>query len=190
MHAHPDDDDSEVSRFVPTESWIAAFEAQATHALRLRARRFARARSHLVARSGARVDDRYISALVQDALTDTLLGVLVWNPAKRSLEQHLFAAIRARTYHDCVRAQRFLHQSLYGEDPGASPDALAFSDEVLAQIRALAGTDRPIHRILDALALGAAEGSEITFLANMSPRIYHKARIRLARVFARLATLA
>ncbi|MEO8701413.1 MAG: hypothetical protein ABI867_15310, partial [Kofleriaceae bacterium] len=70
---------------------------------------------------------------------------------------------------------------------GASAEDIAFSNEVIAQIRALASNDWPVHRILDAIALGACECSEIRHLAKMSPGTYHKARIRLGRVVARVS---
>src|SRR5687767_11423456 len=98
--------------FVPSEEWIDAFEAQATNDLRKAARRFARSRARFVAIAGGRVDDYYVSALVQDVLTDTLFGVLTWDPATKSLETHVFDALRSRTAHDISRAKKLRHQSI------------------------------------------------------------------------------
>src|SRR5689334_20705962 len=83
--------------FEPTEDWIEAFEQQHTEELRARALRFARSRARLVARAGGRVDDLYASELVHDALSDTLLGVLAWDPRAVPLETHVFGAVRSRT---------------------------------------------------------------------------------------------
>lgn len=193
--------------FVPDETWIDAFQSQATHEMRMRAKRFARSRSRFVARAGGHVDDYYISALVQDVLSDTLFGVLAWDPEVISLEGHVFAAIRSRTHHDCVRAARFKHRSVdvFDSRAEASPvmtalevslsfdqvapsaASLAFSDEVIAQVRELAREDGVVQRMLDAIAEGATEKREIMYLAKMSPKTYHKAHIRLGRHVEKLS---
>ena len=104
--------------FTPTEEWIEAFDRQNTDEMRKRAQRFARARARFVARAGGRGDDQYAAELVHDALTDTLFGVLTWDPAVVSLEVHVFGAVRFRTKNDRVRALRFRHQSIDASDSG------------------------------------------------------------------------
>ena len=191
-------------RFTPNEEWIDAFQEQATDELRKRAKRFARSRARVVASAGGHVDDYYVSALVQDVLTDTLIGVLTWDPAAVALEIYVLNAIRSRSHHDAARAKK--HRSIDASDPRSearavmvevesslsfdqytpSADALAFSDEVIAYIRRLAKTDGCVLRMLDAIELGATERSEIMQLAKMSSQTYHKARIRLGRLVERL----
>lgn len=189
--------------FHPDEAWIEAFEHQNTDELRKRAKRFARSRARFVARAGGRGDDFYAAELVHDALTDTLLGVLSWNPDVVSLETHVFGAIRCRTKNDRIRALRFRHCSIDASDAGgvmtelesslsaqqavASPESLRFSTEVLDQVRELAGDDAPILRIVDAIALGASEPKEIMSLATMSEKTYKKARLRLGRLVEQLS---
>lgn len=193
--------------FHPDEAWIEAFEHQNTDELRKRAKRFARSRARFVARAGGRADDLYASELVHDALTDTLLGVLSWNPDVVSLETHVFGAIRCRTKNDRIRAIRFRHcsidtsidasdragvmteleASLSAQHAVASPESLRFSAEVLDQVRDLAGDDAPILRIVDAVALGASEPKEIMSLATMSEKTYKKARLRLGRLVEQLS---
>lgn len=196
--------------FAPSEEWIEAFEQQNTLELRKRAQRFARSRARFVARAGGRGDDLYVAELVQDVLTDTLFGVLTWDPAVVPLEVHVFGAIRSRTKNDRIRALRFRHQSLDAIGAGdsspalaaamrevestlaqthhaPSPESLTFSGEVLDHVRGLAARDRDILRILDAIAVGASEPAEIMSLASMSEKTYKKARLRLGRVVDQLS---
>ena len=189
--------------FHPDEAWIEAFEHQNTDEMRRRAKRFARSRARFVARAGGRGDDLYAAELVHDALTDTLFGVLSWDPAVVSLETHVFGAIRCRTKNERIRAIKFRHHSIDVSDAAgvmtelesslsawqsvASPESQRFSAEVLDQVRQLAGDDAPILRILDAVALGASEPKEIMSLAAMSEKTYKKARLRLGRVVEQLS---
>jgi len=205
-----------VNSFSPSEEWIDAFDQQNTGELRTKARRFARSRARFVARAGGRGDDGYVSELVQDVLTDTLFGVLTWDPAAVPLEVHVICAIRCRTKNDRLRALRFRHQSLdalAGSDASAgpgrdaaaaatmceveaslaathgapSPESLTFSNEVLDHVRGLAARDAAILRILDAIELGASEPAEIMSVASMSEKTYKKARLRLGRIVEQLS---
>jgi hypothetical protein len=196
-------DDVAPSPFTPTEEWIEAFDRQNTDEMRKRAQRFARARARFVARAGGRGDDQYAAELVHDALTDTLFGVLTWDPAVVSLEVHVFGAVRFRTKNDRVRALRFRHQSLDASDSAGvmcevettlaamqsapSAESLAFSAEVLDQVRDLAADDSAILRIVDAVAQGACAPREIMSVADMSEKTWRKARLRLARLVERLS---
>ena len=193
--------------FIPSEEWIEAFETQATDELRKAAKRFARMRARFVALAGGRVDDYYVSALVQDALTDTLFGVLSWDPAKTSLEMHVFDTISSRTSHDIERAKHLKHHSIDAFDPHADmtatmvelesslqldcrqprPEALRFSTEVIAKVRELAAKDTDVIRMLDVIEEGAFEARDIMHMAKMSKKTYHKARIRLGRIVLQLS---
>lgn len=192
--------------FAPSEEWIEAFEQQNTAELHQRALRFARSRARFVARAGGRGDEAYAYELVQDALADTLLGVLTWDPAVVPLEVHVFGAIRSRTKNARIRALRFRHHSLdavAGGDSAAamcevesslaathgvpSPESVTFSGEVLDHVRGLAARDRDVLRILDAIEAGASEPAEIMSLAGMSEKTYKKARLRLGRVVDQLS---
>jgi hypothetical protein len=64
--------------FAPSEDWIEAFEAQATERGIEQARRYAAMRARGVAKVGGLADDFYVRELVQDAVTDTLAGILRW----------------------------------------------------------------------------------------------------------------
>lgn len=189
--------------FNPSEDWIDAFEQQNTEELRHRAHRFARSRARFVARAGGRVDELYAAELVQDVLTDTLFGVLAWDPSVVPLEAHVFGAVRCRTKNDRLRALRFRHQSLDASDAAGvmcevettlaaarnvpSAESLTFSAEVIAQLRELAGTDADIHRIVDAVEAGASAPREIMSVGQISEKTWRKARLRLARVVEQLS---
>jgi hypothetical protein len=197
------DDDLAPAPFTPGEEWIEAFDRQNTDEMRKRAQRFARSRARFVARAGGRGDDQYAEELVHDALTDTLFGVLTWDPGVVSLEVHVFGAVRCRTKNDRVRALRFRHQSidapsaagmmcevestLAATQSAPSPESLAFSAQVLDQVRELAADDSAILRIVDAVAQGASAPREIMSVADMSEKTWRKARLRLARLVERLS---
>jgi hypothetical protein len=192
--------------FTPNEEWIDAFDQQNTDALRKAAKRFARSRARWVARAGGRGDDAYAEELVQDALTDTLFGSLSWDPAAKSLMQHVRDVVRFRTKDARLRAARFRHQSMDALDPRkdasaamteiesslsldhhvASPESIAFSTQVLGHIRDAASKDDAIARIMDAIEAGASEPADIMSVAGMSEKTYRKARLRLARLAKQL----
>ena len=106
--------------------------------------------------------------LVQDAIEDTLEGVLAWHPERVTLDKHLFDAIRSRTRHDYVQAQRFPHQSfdaasaspalmadvessLTGETGAtASAEVTSAAERALSGVRSLAANDADVMRLLDA----------------------------------------
>ena len=68
-----------------------------------------------------------------------------------------------------------------------SAESLAFSAEVLDQVRDLAADDSAILRIVDAVAQGASAPREIMSVADMSEKTWRKARLRLARLVERLS---
>jgi len=75
--------------FTPSESWIK----QATAKLIAGLNQFARTRALAVADAGRKVDDYYARELVLDALGDTWLGVVRWDPEKCSLAYHVVRTI-------------------------------------------------------------------------------------------------
>lgn len=83
--------------FSPDEAWIEDFTRQCTDEMRLKAKGFAARRARGVGKAGVHVDDYYVRKLVQDALADTLLGVVVWDRATSTLEGHVLDTIAYRT---------------------------------------------------------------------------------------------
>ena len=82
--------------FIPDVAWIAAFEAEATALTLLQVRRFALRRGLGVPRAGLS-DAMYADELVQDALSDTIAGVVRWDPSRCRLASHLIGVIRSRS---------------------------------------------------------------------------------------------
>jgi hypothetical protein len=69
-------DPAPAAPYRPSQDWIDAFDAQCTKELYQDARRCAAHRARSVRRAGGVADDYYERELVQDALTDTTLGIL------------------------------------------------------------------------------------------------------------------
>jgi hypothetical protein len=193
--------------FLPSEEWIDEFEKQSTeNGFEERLKRFARMRANMVAHAGRRVDDLYARELVQDAIEDTLEGVLAWDPERATLEQHLMGAIRSRTRHDYVQAQRFPHHSfdatsapsalmadvessLAGNDNAtASADVVSAAERALAEIRRIAANDADVLRLIDAYADEATKKADVLRVSGMNSKRYEAARKRMQRLVLQLPT--
>ena len=187
--------------FVPSEGWISALEEQCTEEMLQRARRYAARHAYGVGRIN---DDYYAGELVQDALTDTTIGVLRWDPSTKTLQQHIQDVIKMRTHYDRKRAQRFPHESLdmldadgetatmaeveatlLDRSPEAPSEPVAL--ERLAKLRQLAAGDRAVLRLLDALARGATSKADVLRVAELSSVAYDNARRRLRRLVTQLS---
>jgi hypothetical protein len=191
------------SLFVRSKDWFDAFEDQCTEEMMQRARRYAARRAHGI---GHVTDSYYAGELVQDALADTLIGVLHWDPSAKTLQRHLHDAIKMRTHHDRKRARRFPHESIDALTPDGEAEAIAevdaallervpdaFDDPValaaerVAKLRQLAAGDRIVLRLLDALAAGATSKADILRVADLSNVAYDNARRRLRRFVTQLS---
>lgn len=191
-----------VPDFVPTEAWIREYQKQATPKLIAGLHRFARTRALAVADAGRKVDDYYARELVLDALGDTWLGVVRWEPAQCTLAYHLVRTIEGRSDkhrkqalarpHDALgdetaasRLAEIDASELVGDTPASITRVQA--SEALKQIRALAAKDGPVLRILDAYASGCETREEVLAHAKMKNRTYHNAYSRLRRIVRHLA---
>jgi hypothetical protein len=173
-----------------------AFEAQAKAPLVRAALRYACQRAALVQRVGGRVDGLYARELVQDALTDTWMGALRWDPERCSLLDHLRGAIRSRTWKQVVGTARAPHLSLdhggreaadaeiarrHATTGNLSPILLAsLARRVVTELGRLAEGDPPARLILDAWAEGLVDRDEVLAQTKLSVREYRAARARLA----------
>ena len=92
---------------------LRAFDEQNTRELRREARRYAKSRVRCVRDAGQPVPRNYAIELVNDALTDTRLGIVRWNPVRCSLFAHLRGVIRARTAREVRRGRRFVYVSTH-----------------------------------------------------------------------------
>jgi hypothetical protein len=191
------------SRFEPPEDWIDALTIQCIPAMFKRLQRYAARRMRGIDKIGYAADEYAAEELVQDALHDTATGVLRWDPAARSLEQHLLDVLQARTKRLRRQAERFPLTSLDGERRG---DELAPRDEVdaalleqalraetamhaatvMTELRQLAGDDDLLLRMLDALERGAVTRDDVIHVAQFSRVEYHNARRRLDRLVTQL----
>lgn len=185
-----------------TDEWIDQFETQLTEEMSARVHRFARPHALSVAYAGRKIDEDYIRGVVQDAIGDTWIGRVTWDPAKVSLERHLCRVVQFRTKDDRVHAQEFRPVAL-GDDTDASrraesdastwvagdvphAETVAYKNEVMAQLRAEFAKDKPVQRILAAYDRGAKTKAEILEVARMSPRIYNNAYTRIKRFIRRM----
>lgn len=186
--------------WIPSEDWIEAFARQCSEQLYEDARRFAAWRAGPVRRAGGLADDYYVRELVQNALSDTASGVLRWDPTAKTLRQHVWDAIRSRSHHDRVRAERYHHHrvdmlspdesdQLLGEverllatrAPSTTPAAAIQAAERMAELRVNVDPSSPPGRLLDAIEAGAFTKADVMFLTGMSDEDYQTARRQLLR---------
>ena len=136
-----------------------------------------------------------------DALGDTWLGVVRWDPDKCSLGYHVVRTIEGRADKHRKRALRYRHDVL-GDGTAASrfaecdaselvgddqlPVTRVHAGETMSQIRALAVQDKPVLRVLDAYDAGCETKDEVLAHAKMKSRTYHNAYGRLRRIVRHL----
>ena len=196
------DDHDTIQPFTPSEAWIKQYTKQATPKMIAGLNQFARTRALTVAGSGRKVDDYYARELVLDALGDTWLGVVRWEPEKCSLGYHLVRTIEGRA--DKHRKQAFArpHEAL-GDDTsssriaeceaseligdGQAPITRVHANEMMDQVRALAATDKDVLRVLAAYDAGCETKEEVLAHARMKSRTYHNAYGRLRRIARHLS---
>ena len=187
--------------FTPTESWIKQYTKQATAKLIAGLNQFARTRAFAVAAAGRKVDDYYARELVLDALGDTWLGVVRWEPEKCSLAHHVVRTIEGRSDKHRKHALDRPHDAI-GDDTASSriaevdaselltddqaPVTRVHTSETMAQIRTLAAKDKDVLRIVDAYDAGCETKEEILAHARMRSRTYHNAYGRLRRIVRHL----
>ena len=180
---------------IPDVAWIAAFEAETTALTLLQVRRFALRRGLGVARAGGRSDATYADELVQDALSDTIAGVVRWDPSRYRLAAHLIGVIRSRSRHERARSIRFRHETMSEheivfEGEVASErdhDCAAVAQQALQALRDASQGDREVLKILDAYATGAVEKIDVLQASGLKPASYTRARKRLRRKTLQLA---
>src|SRR4051812_5603880 len=196
-------DESPPSRFLPSEGWIEAFEREYTTSVLPALQRFA---ARIVAGAGAapQPDDYYPRQLALDAVSDTLLGTVVWNPATKELMQHLRDVVRNRAYIDWAHARKFRHESIDEEIESGEPSILDEADAkllertadprsvenaaaALAELRVHAADDPDVLAYVWALEHDHLSRAEVMAATGLSRTAYHNARRRLARFVAQLS---
>jgi len=194
---------------VRDDQWLAAFARQATAALRRRALNVARGCIHKIEMSGGHVVSSQAEDLVDDALADTWLGRLSWDPVKRDLMAHITSTVESHARHERKKAKKFPAASLdaFDEDDEDDRAAAVWSEaeealaanapatnltemmcaiDVFDRVRALAAGDLEVLTLLDAMRAGAFERADLMQATGMSPRRYESARRRLDTLLRKL----
>lgn len=188
--------------FQPTEAWIDAFDAQFTGKLKTDMKSFARWRGRSIRNVGGEGDEKYAEDMVAGVIMDTLQGAVTWDPARKSLYQHVRDTIEWRTRNDYQRAKRYRRErmdapvndaekratrglveaSLAQDAEDVSAESAIFASEIIAQLRGRAAGDKRVVAYLDAIVAGARTAADIMEHAKMSKRTFRNARDRLARL--------
>lgn len=131
----------------------------------------------------------YVDDLIQDAIDDTYLGVLAWDPAVVSLLTHLRWVIRSRTSKAYRRARRFPHDELNPDDDcfldleaEARHELRRRAQEVLDAFRHLAAGDAHVLLLLAAYEESLTRRGEVLAFTGLTHHEYLAARHRLARM--------
>ena len=187
--------------FAPPPEWMAAFEKQSVAAL-TNVDRYANLRALSVRKLGGVVIGK---ELVLDALGDTLMGTLPWDPARVSLTRHVRDAVGMRVKDQIRRLGRLRHLPMVGDldsgdgldlvegaasrrvaqddaDAAAQLAVRATAASVMAAMRRLAGDDVIVLRILEAMTAGFFERGEIIEITAMSSAEYDNGRRRMVRL--------
>ncbi|MFT3695824.1 MAG: hypothetical protein QM831_21995 [Kofleriaceae bacterium] len=184
------------------ERWEAAYLAQLTNALADSVGAFAKKRASWLEGKTKRKDNYLWRELLQDALTDTWLGEVSWDPEKAPLDLHLKQVIRSRTTmtmkhltkfprvaahlprlaleHEMSNALEIQHASSEGADLSR------FVDGVVGTLYMFAADDDEVLQILDCFGKGIVERRDILRSINMTATAYHNARRRLLTLVERL----
>ncbi|HTR53347.1 MAG TPA: hypothetical protein VMJ10_21785 [Kofleriaceae bacterium] len=196
-----DANDGGTEPFAPNEDWIQQFKTQCNQSLITGLNNYARTRMLGVAYAGRKVDDYYARELVLDAIGDTWMGVVRWDPSRFPLKHHLLRVIDGHSDKHAKHAIAHPHEAI-GDDckesraaeraaseQVAEPEIAAkrvYASEMLAKIRELAAGDKDVLRILDAYDAGATTKEDVLALAKMKDRTYHNAYGRLRRIIRNL----
>lgn len=197
-----DETETAAESFAPSEAWIQQYQKQATPKLIAGLHQFARTRALTVAAAGRKVDDYYARELVMDALGDTWLGIVRWDPAQCSLAYHVVRTIEGRADKHRKHALKRPHDALGDETDAARraetdaservataelPIKRVYAAQMLAHVRREAAEDKPLLRVLDAYDAGCETRDEVLAHARMKERTYHNAYGRLRRIVRNLS---
>jgi hypothetical protein len=154
-------------------------------------KRYALRRARHVAHADPRVDDLYPRELLQDVLTDTLLGVLHWDPTRKLLRQHVMDSMKSRSRHDYERAVDFPHFRIDDDRWMAAAestvacrteDAEEVMDEHINALGDRAVGDDDVLLLLDAYRRRITKKCDVMNATRLSPLRYDAARKRMLRL--------
>lgn len=185
-----------------SEQWLAALRAQYTPALVDSVFAYAASRASWIAKHKDTHDPHLARELIDDAIGDTFLGVVTWEPNEISLAVHLKRVIRSRTSHELERLAKFpqvrisqtpsldfereVSEAMEAQCAGSATDLSACIDATIGAMRTLAADDAPVLTLLDAYGEGAIECRDVMRMTGMSRSEYDNARRRLMRLVPKL----
>lgn len=102
-----DDEEPAATPILPPPATLLALDQQNTAALRTEARRYAESRLPFVRGAGRPIPKNYADELVDDAITDTWLGIANWDPTRCSLLVHIRGEILDRTSKEARHGRRY-----------------------------------------------------------------------------------
>lgn len=191
--------------FAPDKAFIAAFRAQYSTSLVKETERFAMAMVFRRGKKSARGDLAYARALVQSALSDTILGDVTWDHALKPLKQHVFDVLLYRIRNDRRHDEQFVHEPYEVDAPrgaiaaeveaawatarSSSPSSIDPADHDLRSAMASAlrtiveasKDDPDALVIIAAFNQGLSKRNEILSTTGLSAERYHSAWGRLRR---------
>jgi hypothetical protein len=190
--------------------WHAAFKDQCTREVLASVARFAKKRAKWIQLKIRRADSLLWQELFNDALEDTWLGEVTWDPHKVRLEIHLKRTIRSRSSTLMDHLMRFPRdwvddeerdevddlalegamsssiEAVRGHVSLTSIDLRAHVADVIARLQALADGDAEVVQILEAFGNGKVERCDVMRATGLSQPAYHNARRRLLRLVGQL----
>lgn len=175
----------------PTEALRQELRKQATPGVLHRASKLARTCAERIAARGGACGALRASELVYDALGDTWLGTVCWDPRRKTLEQHLADTVSWRARHAVRRSARvvFLGTMSYGDDPEDDNNDQPIESSRRASIWATLqvaplqeGPDDSASRFLKVLLREAKGDVEVTAILHALQR--HTSHVRRAAMAA------
>lgn len=175
-------------------AWEDAFEVQLTGEMTASVMIYAKKRAQWIQRITKRHDTYLARELYQDAVTDTWLGDVKWDPAKVPLELHLKRTIRSRSAarvehlidfpEDRVRTLKLDMETKMSDamEVGQPSDLSSYVDNIVSQLYELARGDTEVIQILDCFAVDQVDRRDIMRATGMDRVAYHNARRRLVRL--------
>lgn len=183
-------------------------DAQNTAEVRERAYKYARKRVDLLARCGLPIERSLAKHLMTDALGDTYMGDVDWQPSCCDLYMHLRSVIRYRTKDMLARARRLPHVRFggvfddeagdrveveaSGQMLGEDAETRTLNTDLVTRIAALlyqsaeTANDQVVAQVLDAYADGVTGRAEVAERVGISRAQYDNARLRINTLLKRL----
>lgn len=199
---HPTSPEVGRSELIRDAAWETAFLIQLTDAVAVSVGGFAKKRASWLERKTKRKDDQLWREFLQDALTDTWLGNVTWDPAKVPLDLHLKSVIRSRTAKLMKHLSKFPRVSAHAppleleremsvvmEMERASEQAIdlrTYVDGVVGALLSLAAHDEQVVAIVNCFARGLVDRRDVLRHTGMTPAEYHNARRRLLALVSKL----